>query len=348
MRFIFSNWQAKIGSLLLAIALYINLQTSKLTSKTYEIPIEYPELSQNLYYDARKKKTYKVRLEGFKDLISFHARLLRIIIDPDDLNAGKNLIEVKKIEGLPPKGIKVVPLEGKIPIHVDTLESKTIRIEVFFEDELPPTYVRVGYSVTPKTMVISGPKKIVEKWNRYTPKISLKDKRESFSRKIRIRLPGSLSLVSKKRDILVRVNIKREKPDGPEPGEQVVVGIPVSCRNVASTLIAKPAKKSISVKFYSPTTLNSIQIIRGLKVSMNCNHRLDSKTQKIKPDKIGYHTVEVEKKPELADIDIIYTTPDRIKVAYQIKQVKPKNELEPIEPETSDPDEPLPPDLPPE
>ncbi|MEM7180023.1 MAG: CdaR family protein [Spirochaetota bacterium] len=326
---IFRNWQAKVGSLLLAIALYINLQTQKITSKTYEIPISYPKLSQNLYYDVKRKKTYKVKLEGFKDLIKLHFQYLKLVIEPEDLHSGQNLIEVKqfKFEGLPPNGIKIIPLDGKLKVNVDTLESRTIPVEVIFEDQPPANYSRSSYKVSPNSIVISGPKQIIEKWNRYTPKISLRDQRESFARKFRISLPRSLKLVSKKKEVIIRVGIVKTSTGVPEPGEQVVVGIPVKCRNVSKDLSVSLAKSTVSLKFYSPNTLNSIQIIKGVKVWLNCKHSYDKKKSRIKPAATGYHKVNVSKSAEVANIDIIDTIPEKIKVSYKKKATKTNDDF---------------------
>ncbi|HMX34640.1 MAG TPA: hypothetical protein PKC66_20565, partial [Leptospiraceae bacterium] len=107
---LFDFWQAKIGSVLLAIIFYVNLQNSKVLVKTINVPIEYPRLTGNLYYSKNSEKTFQIRVEGFRDLVNYHSQFMKVVVDPSELTVGENQYEVKKIWGAPSSGIKITML----------------------------------------------------------------------------------------------------------------------------------------------------------------------------------------------------------------------------------------------
>ena len=136
LKIIYMNWQAKLGSFLLATLFYLNLQSSKILVKTVDIPIEYPRLPISWTYDKSNEKTLKVKVEGFRDLVNYHSQFMKIIIDPNDLSVGENLIEIKKIWGTSSK-IKVTPEVEKIKVLIEQNTTKTIPVDILFEDDLP-------------------------------------------------------------------------------------------------------------------------------------------------------------------------------------------------------------------
>jgi hypothetical protein len=326
--FIFKNWQAKLGSFLVSLVLYINLQNSKIIAKEYFIPIKYPPLTGNLSYSQKSKTVYNVRLEGKEELINLHLPELKILIDQEDIQAGENEIEVKKIDGLPQQGISFFPLDGKIKVTIDTVDTKTIPLDIQFEGDPTSNYIMASHSVSPNAVTISGPTKILEKWNRYNlGKISLADKKESFTKKLKLyALPKDLQFVSKPKEVTVKINIVKVSS---EVGEQVVVGIPVQCEGLAEELIADLSHNDISIKFSSVQVFNTIQIMQGIKATVSCTNKLDRKTMKILPDKKASVKVKVNKSLALAKLDVVTTVPEKITVTYSVKpdyQKKKENE----------------------
>nr|MBP9890123.1 YbbR-like domain-containing protein [Leptospiraceae bacterium] len=139
---IFDFWQAKVGSVLLACIFYINLQNSKVLVKNINVPIEYPRLNGNLYYSKNNEKTFSIKVEGFKDLVNYHSQFMKVVIDPNELVVGENQYEVKKVWGVPSSGIKITLLGPKLNIGVDVLSSKTMPVDINFEDDLPQGFIK--------------------------------------------------------------------------------------------------------------------------------------------------------------------------------------------------------------
>lgn len=321
MKLLTNNWQAKIGSVVIAIFFYINLQTSKLTSGRFDIPIEYPILPKNYYYTHNDKKTFKIRLEGFKDLINVHSKTMKVVIDPNDLVPGENIIQVKKIEGIPSKGIQVSNIDEQFKVVIEVTDSKTVPIEVIFDDEPPTGYVRTSYTIKPDELQITGPKNSIDKYSRYVlPRVSLGDKKESFSRTFRAtgEISKGVFVLGKSKEINLKVNITRGTAD--MIGDQSVEGIPVQCDSLDKNLEAEISKDNVTIKFNSPSALTSLQVFQGVKAFVSCNHTFDKKKKKIVPStKASQLKVKVTKSPELKNVEILNINPEKVNVTYRIK-----------------------------
>jgi YbbR domain-containing protein len=337
MRRIFDLWQAKLGSILLSIILYMNLQNSKISVKNFYIPIEYPKLSNNLYYQKNTEKTFLVKLEGSKDLVNYHAQFLKAVIDVNDLQIGENLVEVKKVYNLPNSGIKLTKLGQKIPITIDTLITKTIPVEINLEDEPQIGYIRSSYYIKPQVITITGPKQTLDKFTKIILNpVSVKDLTESFTKNIRLPdLPKNTSILENLKEFTLRVNIIK---DLSLIGEQLIVQIPVKCDGLDPNLDADLSVDEISLKFSSATKFNSLQVIQGLQAFVSCNYTYDKKQKKILPSPTpSLAKVRVQKSNELKNIEVLGISPEKILVSYKLKPgVEEKKEPDEIEPESLD------------
>ncbi len=337
MRRIFDLWQAKLGSIILAIILYINLQNSKILVKNFFIPIEYPKLSNNLYYAKNSEKNFLIKLEGSKDLVNYHSQFLKAVIDINDLQVGDNLVEVKKIYNLPNSGIKLTKLGQKIPITIDTLISKTIPVEINFEEEPQIGFLKSNHLIKPQVITLSGPKQVIEKFNKFTLNpVSIKDVTEGFTKNIRIpELPKNTTILENFKEFTLRVNIIK---DLSTMGEQLIVQIPVKCDGLDTSLDADLSVDEISLKFSSTVKFNSLQVIQGLQAFISCNYSYDKKQKKILPSATpNLAKVRIQKSNELKNIEILGISPEKILVSYKLKPgLEEKKETDEISPENLD------------
>jgi YbbR domain-containing protein len=328
MKRLFDLWQAKLGSILLAIVLYINLQNSKILVKNFFIPIEYPKLTQNLFYSKNSEKSYLVRLEGFKEIVNYHAQFMKAIVDPSELQVGENFVEIKKIYGVPSSGIKLTKLGQKIPIQIDILQTKTLPVDIVLDDEPIQGFIRSSIIIKPNTITVTGPKSVLEKLNKIAlGNISLKDTNESFTRTLRIPdLPKNTTLIGNLKEFTLRVNIMK---DLSSMGEQIIVQLPVKCESIDTSLEANLSVDEVSIKFLSTTKINSIQVIQGLQASVPCNYTYDKKSKKILPNSIPYLTkVKISKSNELKNIEVLAVSPEKILVSYKINPAMEKKETD--------------------
>ena len=331
---IFDFWQAKVGSVLLACIFYINLQNSKVLVKNINVPIEYPRLNGNLYYSKNNEKTFSIKVEGFKDLVNYHSQFMKVVIDPNELVVGENQYEVKKVWGVPSSGIKITLLGPKLNIGVDVLSSKTMPVDINFEDDLPQGFIKSSYFIKPATITVSGPKTVVEKMSKFVlPSISLKEKTESFTKTVRLpEFQKGLGLVGNIKEFQLRVNIIRDLSN---IGDQIIVQLPVKCEYLDSALEADLSVEEVSIKFSSTTKVNSIQIIQGIQASVPCNYTYDRKLKKIVPNSLPVLAkVRIVKSPDLKNIEILGVMPEKINIQYKVK-----SELEEKEKEKDTPEE---------
>lgn len=297
---------------------YINLQSSKIVVKTLNIPIEYPKLKGNLLY-VKNDKTYPIRVEGFRELVNYHVQFMKIVIDPNEIYPGENYIEVKKIEGVPPNGINVIHLGGKIYIQVEKLYSKTIPLEVILEDQPPSGYVKTNHFIKPTSIKITGSRDILNNYNKYIAgKVSLKERKETFIKNIKIDdLPNGIKLADQIREAQVKVIITKEAS---MVGEQTYEGLPVTCDGLNKNLEAELSTEIVSIKFNSPVSIDSHQVIKGIKAVIPCYRAYDRINQRMIPnDKPDTVPVKIIKRSKLKNIEILSVIPEKVTIKYKIK-----------------------------
>ena len=313
---IFENWQAKLGSVVLAILFYINLQTSKITIKTVEIPVEYPKLSSGLVYGKNNEKSIKVKVEGIKDLVNYYTQFMKFVVDPSELSVGENIIEVKKIWGASNR-IKITPIDSKILVNVEQLATKELPVEVIFEDDLPSGYYRTSYTIKPKTVVLEGPKSILNTLNKYTlGTVSLKDIRESFVRTLKpVDLPKGVSLQNPISEFQLRVNILKASSEG---NDKIIKGIFVKCENLDDNLEAELSVDEVSIKYTSSEPISTLQFYDGIRATVSCNYTYDPVNKKILPNSLPVLAkVKIVKSPSLKNVEILSVNPEKITITYR-------------------------------
>lgn len=154
MKLIFNNWQAKLGSLILAIVFYINLQNSKILVKEIQIPIEYPKLGGSLIVSKTSDKTVPIKVEGVREYVNYYSQFLKAHINSSELKTGENLVSVYRISGAP-AGLRITRLRDKIRVNVESNSGKILPIEVKFTGDLPPNYVKTNHFVSPSVIHVS-------------------------------------------------------------------------------------------------------------------------------------------------------------------------------------------------
>ncbi len=319
LKIIFHNWFAKLLSFLVAILFYLNLQASKLTVKTIEVPIEYPRLSASFLYGKNNPKTLKVRVEGFKDLVNYHSQFLKVTIDQNDLRVGENTIEVKKFWGTSPR-IKVVPENETIVVNVEHTFSKSVPVDVSFEGDLPSNLIKTSYTIKPNMITLSGNKDILDSITKYTlGKVNLSNTKESTSLSLRPpEPPKGTTIIGGIREYQVRVNILRVSSS---TGEQVFGGIPLRCEGKNENLVAILSQDEVSIKFNSSVPFNNIDIFQGIKATVPCNYSYDPRTRKIIPNNNPVSgKVRVTKSNNLKSIEILSVVPEKVTIQYRVKQ----------------------------
>ncbi|EMY76576.1 YbbR-like protein [Leptospira weilii serovar Ranarum str. ICFT] len=320
---IFSNWQAKLGSLILAVVFYINLQNSKILVKEIQVPIEYPKLGGSLVVSKTSDKTVPVKVEGVREYVNYYSQFLKAHINSSELKPGENSVSLYRISGAP-AGLRITRLKDKIKVNVESNSGKILPVEVKFTGDLPPNYVKTNHFVSPSVIHVSGPPGVLEGLGKISiPPIALKDKTESFTVKHKLPdFPSSVKVRENVREVTVRVNIFASASNA---GETLLLGIPIKCQTLDKNLEAEFSEPEVSVKLQSKTPLKSIQVIKGLSASVVCLHKYDPKTKKVLPDnKPVFAKIKLNKSPSLKAVDVLGVFPDRISILFKVKPDKDK------------------------
>ncbi len=318
--FIFENWQAKLGSFVVATLFYVYLQTSKITIKTLEIPVEYPKLNNGLVYSKNNDKFIKIKVEGLRDLVNYQTQFMKFVVDPNDLTVGENQIEIKKIFGANINKLKITPVTNKLTVNVEQLATKNLPVEVLFEDDLPPGYYRVSYTVKPSLVTLGGPKSILDKFSKYTlGTVSLKDIRESFTRTLKpVELPPNVALLGGIKEFRLKVNIL--KSGSIETGEQILKGIPIKCEKLDENLDVDFSMDEVAIKIHSGSFVKSEFLVDGIRAIVNCNYTYDPINKKIIPNSLPtVENVRILKSSSLQNIEILSVIPDKITISYRVR-----------------------------
>ncbi|WP_155717610.1 CdaR family protein [Leptospira weilii] len=337
---IFNNWQAKLGSLILAVVFYVNLQNSKILVKEIQIPIEYPKLGGTLVVSKTSDKTVPVKVEGVREYVNYYSQFLKVHINTSELKVGENLVSAYRISGAP-TGLRITRLRDKIKVNLESTSIKILPIDVKFTGDLPQNYVKANHFISPSVIRVSGPPGMLEGLGKITiPPISLKDKTESFTIKHKLPdFPAAVKVRDNIKEVTVRVNIFASVSNA---GETLLLGIPIKCQTLDKNLEAEFSEPEVSVKLQSKTPLKSIQVIKGLSASVVCSHKYDPRTKKIFPDnKPIFAKIKLSKSPSLKSVDVLGVFPDRVSVLFKVKPDQNKTggeETDPTEEEnTSEP-----------
>ncbi|TGK05231.1 YbbR-like domain-containing protein [Leptospira langatensis] len=319
-KLLLNNWQAKLGSVLLATLFYINLQNSKILVRETNIKIEYPKLTGGMSVAKGSDTTFPVKVEGVRDYVNFYTPSLKAYVNPAELHPGENMVSITRIGGIP-AGLRVTRLKEKVKIIVESNVSRVLVLEPKFHGDPPKDYIKSSHFVSPASLVVVGNHSEFDKLGRmnYLPQISLADKTKTFTQKFKVPdLPAGLRYRDNIKEVSVTVNIVA---DSSTPGESIVLGVPVRCDNLDKNLEAEFSEQEVSVKLKSKTPLRSIQIIKGLSARVVCANKYDPKTKKILPDNKPVMTkVRLEKDLKtLKSVEIQGIFPDRISIFYRIR-----------------------------
>lgn len=244
------NWVLKLISLTLAVMLWYFVVGEDQVDMNMLVPIEILNLPTHLTISNQYKKDIEVTVRGPRSMIQELRN--RNISRPVDLTSAKpGTIVIKNDENsIPlPRGVTIQRLQPtNITLLVDELVQREFPISPVTEGEPAEGYVLENIFLDPNTLVISGPRSILDKGKVLkTYLIDLNNLDHSTTVQVHLNLePAFLDLIG---ETVVTANIEvREKMV-----EQTVVNIPVNVRDTKGSVTIQP--DTISVKARIPENL---------------------------------------------------------------------------------------------
>lgn len=164
-RIISKNFTLKLISLILAILLWDNIQTSINRDLALKLPLEFKNLPVNyIVTDAPKTITVVFSSEGYID--ANLSMTTKAVIDMKNISLGVNQIYISKSSIKAPSKLKIKKITPRmVKIRIDEKKVKTIPIKPVIVGAAAKGFFLSDYWTVPKTVRISGPAAEVTKIN---------------------------------------------------------------------------------------------------------------------------------------------------------------------------------------
>lgn len=248
------NWELKLLALLLAVLTYYAIRNATGSEESFEIPVEV-ELEPGIALVEQNVDTVMVRLRGTQDdLDKLKQKRMKAVVRPQggepDGFALRVLVSSRDIEGA-----ARVTVEEIEPDHVTLTFDRETTVE--FRVTKPtttgrPAIGRVEIDYEPKTVLVHGPKRLLEELIKEgrnevsTEAIDVEARAGSFTKRVKIR-PPSDTWVSGIEPDEVTVNVKIIRASDKRDWEDIKV---VAIRDTGSgaSVYFEPATVDVTVE----------------------------------------------------------------------------------------------------
>ena len=237
-KFIFTDWPAKIICLVLAVILYMICKVTSLEKKAFAVPLEVVNAG-NLTYTNPLPHSIRVSVRGENAEIGvLSEKDFRVFIDTANYT-DEGTFKVPVHLELSDNATMIEPLEVQISPEYLTIDfeqkvSDLKKIKVNTTGSCAKGYEVGSITVEPDFVQISGNSRQVKGMTfMETNVINIAGRTESFSQKVRILNQNPLLSVTGNTDFTVRVEIS------PIAGEKTVEGVDVYYLGLTSSLIVE-------------------------------------------------------------------------------------------------------------
>lgn len=270
---LFSDWPAKILSLVLALFLTMFFQLTRLEQRSLNIPLSV-SLNEEMAPSSQYPQTIRVTLRGERDAIYG--------ISEDDISASLDLVSFKT-EGVYRVPIRITkrgdaltvdPLEIKaepaeIAVGIEKRVARKLPITPSFKGFLESGYELASFDISPTEVTVSGPAGLVARSTEIaTDTIELSGKKSDFTVNVHLTKKDPLLKIEGKDTVVFSAKVKRSLE------AKTFSGIPISVTglspllSVADLLPTGNARVHVPQdleKTFDPATLLSIDLAEYTK-----------------------------------------------------------------------------------
>lgn len=275
------NLGLKAFSVLLALVMaYAVNSESNAGVVTVVVPLEFQGLPVDRVVTRPAKKSVQVTLKGPSFMIgSVASSPPSIKVKLPNLVEDRVPVSFKASDMHLPPGVDVLAFDpSEAEVVLESLESKEVRVEVPRLGQLPNGLTLDGIQISPKTIVVRGPRTEVRQLKSIeTDPVDLREFEDSRKIELRIRLPGGQTHASTERvSALVEVSQL--------PSERVFKNRPVELRGLPGLSGVRLLPSEVSVVISAPSDivedLDPSDIIPFVRVK----DRLSAQTTEISVD----------------------------------------------------------------
>lgn len=203
----------KILAMLIAITLWFVANLQHDVEKNIMIDMNYTNLPKGLIIVNNPPEKLNIRVRGPRSqLSSLSSKDMVFTIDLSNLTTGTSMFEIRTDQLIPPRDVQVTGISpSEINLDVDKLAQKRVSVEPVLEPPDNGYEIAAKPQVTPETVVIRGPEKLLRKIKSVgTDPVSLKGEKSKFSIEVPIRPPYSLVEITGGNTVKVTIDIKEK------------------------------------------------------------------------------------------------------------------------------------------
>jgi hypothetical protein len=204
------NIVAKVVSLLLSVALWGYLASSKTGEISFRIPIITSNLPENMLVTDISNKSLIAVVQGRKEYLkNVNVKNIKAVVNLSKPVVGKALdYPVEIIKNEIPVSIKVIVKKKTVKILVERKIAKNVAIIPRIIGKVTEGRVIGKYSVDPETIIIKGPRALVSEINHiYTKNISVDGMLEDIDRIVELEKDPDTNVIYSETKVRVTIPI---------------------------------------------------------------------------------------------------------------------------------------------
>jgi YbbR domain-containing protein len=203
----------KIASVVIALALWIFVNSRGVSEITISAPLEIKNLAEDHEIVSQKTNEVNLGLKGHERLIkSIRIKDIRVYLDMSKMKDGWGVYYINKENIKVPPSIEVTKIDpSMVKIKVEKTVSKRIPVTASINGEPMDGYSVVSVVVEPPLVMVEGAESVVDRIKRLkSESIDISGKKETFEEVATVLTNGKIIRVSDD-EVKVIVTIKREK-----------------------------------------------------------------------------------------------------------------------------------------
>ncbi len=324
------KWQAKLGSLIIAILLYFYVQYTKTITKSFYIKVDSPTLPNNLIFSEELPTFVKVHFYGPQEIINLNQDNFRVLMVNTGPSPGKNKFKLELIPP-PPYPIQFQLEPSELEILIDNKRRKALPLIPKYE--LKSSKMVSYININPSSLIIEGPEKILNRLDRLTlSTINLNEKSNLYYGKVLIQDIPKFTKLVENQPFEIQLEVKYFSE---EEFQQKITNLPVGYNIFEETLPINCSNSIGRLEFVNEVKVQITYISRFyltkriLKAEVYCPVELNSITQQIEPSAfISGLPVIIKNESDIKDFEILKVKPLFVDIEFRLKKQPIINQLE--------------------
>lgn len=191
------DWQAKAGSLVVAILLWWFVYSQTSVQRGFYIPIQYINLPPNMVILKTNDTMARVTIQGRKDrIMSLKNHQIRAFVDLSEASPGwyTNQIHLTTTELDPTMSVNLE--KTTTTLFVDTIEAVSLPVLPVITDSVEKGYEVASLELRPSSVILKGPSTFLTNLQYIkTMPISLKGLTNSLSTNVELVIPREIMVI---------------------------------------------------------------------------------------------------------------------------------------------------------